>query len=89
MKAHPERFQFIILGNAGLHTLKTVNITTKSVSSVTLQDINNIVKKRIINYIPQEDIRKSQNLSLFNDKKSICLLHVNMDVLLKNRYVKS
>ena len=52
MKAHPERFQFIILGNAGLHTLKTGNITTKSVSSVTLQDINNIVKRRIINYIP-------------------------------------
>ena len=36
MKAHPENFQFIILGNAGLHTLETGDITTKSVSSVTL-----------------------------------------------------
>ena len=64
MKAHPENFQFIILGNAGLHTLETGDITTKSVSSVTLlgitidskldfkEDINNIIKKRIINYIP-------------------------------------
>ena len=57
MKAHPENFQFIILGNAGLHTLETGDITTKSVSSVTLlgitidskldfkEDINNIIKK--------------------------------------------
>ena len=63
MKAHPENFQFIILGNAGLHTLETGDITTKLVSSVTLlgitidskldfkEDIDNI-KKRIINYIP-------------------------------------
>ena len=35
------------------------------------------------------NIRKSQNLSLFNDKKSICLLPINFDVLLKNRYPKS
>ena len=64
LKAHPENFQFIILGNAGLHTLEIGDITTKSVSSVTLlgitidskldfkEDINNIIKKRIINYIP-------------------------------------
>ena len=64
MKAHPESFQFIILVNAGLNTSKTGNITTKPVSSVTLlgitidskldfkEDINNIIKKRIINYIP-------------------------------------
>ena len=56
MKAHPENFQFIILGNAGLHTLETGDITTKPVSSVTLlgitidskfdfkEDINNIIK---------------------------------------------
>ena len=56
MKAHPENFQFIILGNAGLHTLETGDITTKSVSSVLLlgitidskldfkEDINNIIK---------------------------------------------
>ena len=64
MKAHPENFQFIILENAGLHTLETGDITTKWVSSVTLlgitidwkldfkEDINNIIKKHIINYIP-------------------------------------
>ena len=64
MKAHPENFQYIILGNAGLYTLETGDITTKSVSPVTLlgiiidskldfkEDINNIIKKRIINYIP-------------------------------------
>ena len=64
MKAHPENFQFIILGNTDLHTLETGDITTKPVSSVTLlgitidskldfkEDINNIIKKRIINYIP-------------------------------------
>ena len=64
LKAHPENFQFIILGNAGLHALEIGDITTKSVSSVTLlgitidskldfkEDINNIIRKRIINYIP-------------------------------------
>ena len=57
MKAHPENVQFIILGNAGLHTLEIGDITTKSVSSVTLlgitidsklnfkEDINNITKE--------------------------------------------
>ena len=56
MKAHPENFQFIILGNTDLHTLETGDITTKPVSSVTLlgittdskfdfkEDINNIIK---------------------------------------------
>ena len=64
MKAHSENFQFIILGKTGLHALQIGDITTKSVSSVTLlgitidskldfkEDINNIIKKRIINYIP-------------------------------------
>ena len=63
VKSHPENFQFIILGKAGLHILQTGDINTKSVSSVTLisitidskldfkEDINNI-KKHIINYIP-------------------------------------
>ena len=57
MKAHAENFQFIILGNTGLHTLRIGDITTKSVSSVTLlgitidsklnfkEDINNITKE--------------------------------------------
>ena len=35
------------------------------------------------------NIRKNQNLSLFNDKKSICLLPINLNVLLKNKYAKS
>ena len=63
MKAHPEKIQFIILGNTGLHALQIGDITTKSVSSVTLlgitidsklnfkKDVNNITKKHIINYI--------------------------------------
>ena len=63
IKAHPENFQFIILGNTGLHALQIGDITTKSVSSVTLlgitidsklnfkKDVNNITKKHIINYI--------------------------------------
>ena len=29
------------------------------------------------------NIRKSQNLSLLNDRKSICLLPINLNVLLK------
>ena len=56
MKAHSENFQFFVLGKAGLHTFETGDITTKSVSSVTLlgitidskldfkEDINNIIK---------------------------------------------
>ena len=63
MKVNPEKFQFIILGNLRSHTLQIGDITTKSVSSITLlgitidskldfkEDIDNI-KKRIINYIP-------------------------------------
>ena len=57
MKANPENLQYVILGNTGLHILKISDITTKSVSSVTLlgitidskldfkEDINNIIKK--------------------------------------------
>ena len=64
MKANPDKFQFIILGNTGSHTLKIVDITMKLASYVTLlgitidsklnskEHINNIVKKHIINYIP-------------------------------------
>ena len=106
MKANPHKFQFIILGNKGPHKLQIVDITTKSVSSVTLLGgtIDSklsckktsivFLKKHIINYMPLEDykisnIRKRQNLSLFHDRKSISLLPINLDVLLKNRYVKS
>ena len=64
MKVHPENFQFIILGNKGLHTLQIGDIITKSASSVTLlgitldsnlnfkNDINNVIKKHIITYTP-------------------------------------
>ena len=64
MKASPENFQFIILGNTGLHTLQIGDITTKSVLSVTLlgitidsklnfkEHINSFIKKHTINYIP-------------------------------------
>ena len=57
MKAQPKNFQFVILGNTGLHALQIGDITTKSVSSVTLlgitidsklnfkEDINNITKE--------------------------------------------
>ena len=39
MKGHYENFQFIILGNTGLHALQIRGITTKSVSPVTLLGI--------------------------------------------------
>ena len=39
MKANPENFQFILLGNTSSHTLQIGDITTKSVPSVTLLDI--------------------------------------------------
>ena len=61
VKAHHENFQYIILGNTGLHTLETGDITAKSVLLGIIidskldfkEDINNIIKKkRIINYIP-------------------------------------
>ena len=57
MKAHPENFQFIILGNTGLHALQIGDITTKSISSVNLlgitidsklsfkEDVNNIINE--------------------------------------------
>ena len=35
MKANPEKFQFILLGNTGSHTLQIGDIITKSVPSVT------------------------------------------------------
>ena len=39
MKANLDKFQFIILGNTGSHTLKIGDITIKSASYVTLLDI--------------------------------------------------
>ena len=55
MKANPDKFQLIILGNAGSDTLQIGDITIKSVSSVHYlvllliqnfkEHINNIIKK--------------------------------------------
>ena len=57
MKANPGKFQFIILGNTGSHTLRIGDISIKSASFVTLLGItidskvnfnehtNNIVKR--------------------------------------------
>ena len=67
MKANPDKFHFIILGNKGPHTLQIGDIITKSVSSVTLLDItldsklnfkehiNDIIKKHIITYMLPTD----------------------------------
>ena len=92
-----------IFTNLIQNTLQIGDITTKSVSSVTLIGItidsklipntSIIQKKHIINYMTSEDYkisdkRKSQNLSLFNDRKSISLMSINLDVLLKNRYMQ-
>ena len=64
MKANPDKFQFITLGNRGSHTLKIGDITIELASYVTLlvitidsklnfkEQINNIVKKHIINHMP-------------------------------------
>ena len=64
MKANPENLQYVILGNTGLHILKIGDITTKSVSSVTLfgitidwklnfkEHINNFINKHAIIYTP-------------------------------------
>ena len=95
MKANPDKFQFIILGNKG-KSLQVVGITTKLVPSVTLigismdsklnfkEHITNTIKKHTVNYMPSEDYKIfSQNLSFFNYRKSICLLSTNLDVLLK------
>ena len=63
MKANLGKFQFIILGNTGSHTLQIGDMTVKSTSSVTLlginidlklnfkKHINNIAKKAYICFI--------------------------------------
>ena len=69
IKGHPENVQFIILGNTGLHALQIGDITTKSVSSVTLlgitidsklnfkKDINNIIKEAYYKLYTQRRLR--------------------------------
>ena len=92
-ESKPDKCQFIIQANTFSHTLQIGDITVKSASSVTLpgitidpklnfkEHINNIVKKL-------SNIRKSQNLSLLNYRKSICLLPINLDVALKSKELK-
>ena len=70
MKANPDKLQFIILGNTDSHTLQIGDITTKSVSSVTLpgitidsklsfkEHINNIIKKTYYNLHAPRRLRK-------------------------------
>ena len=59
------------------------------------EHINDIVKKAYYKLYALRKLRKfltlekSRNLSLFSDRKSMCLLPINLDVLLKNRYAKS
>ena len=67
MKVNLDKFQFIILGNTDSHTMQIGDITTKSVSSLTLlgiatdsklnfkEHINITIKKHIINCVPQKD----------------------------------
>ena len=73
MKANPDKFQFIILGNTGLHTLKIDYITIKSASYVTLlgitidskvsfkEHISNIVKKAYYKLYAPRRLRKPKS----------------------------
>ena len=100
VKANPDKYQFIILGNTGSHTLRICDIIIKSSSSVTLfgitfdsklnfkEHINHIVKKAYYKQYALRRIRKFLTLekaksSLFNDRKLICLLPINLDVTLR------
>ena len=70
MKANPDKFQFIIIGNKGSHILQVGDITTKSVSSVTLlgitigsklsfkEHINDIIKKAYYKLYALKRLRK-------------------------------
>ena len=70
IKGHPENVQFIILGNTGLHALQIGDITTKSVSPVTLlgitvdsklnfkEDINKVIKEEYCKLYTLRRLRK-------------------------------
>ena len=70
MMANPDKFQFIIIGNKGSHILQVGDITTKSVSSVTLlgitigsklsfkEHINDIIKKAYYKLYALKRLRK-------------------------------
>ena len=70
MMANPDKFQFIIIGNKGSHILQVGDITTKSVSSVTLlgitigsklsfkEHVNDIIKKAYYKLYALKRLRK-------------------------------
>ena len=70
MKANPDKFKFIIIGNKGSHILQVGDITTKSVSSVTLlgitigsklsfkEHVNDIIKKAYYKLYVLKRLRK-------------------------------
>ena len=79
MKANPDRFQFIFLENIDSHTSETGDIFEKSALSVTLLGITINSKLNFRTIYPE---KTKIYLSLFSDRKSICLLPFNLDVLL-------
>ena len=79
MKANPDRFQFIFLENIDSHTSETGDIFAKSALSVTLLGITINSKLNFRTIYPE---KTKIYLSLFSDRKSICLLPFNLDVLL-------
>ena len=70
MTANPDKFQFIIIGNKGSHILQIGDITTKSVSSITLlgitigsklsfkEHISDIIKKAYYKLYALKRLRK-------------------------------
>ena len=70
MKVNLDKFQFIILGNTDSHTMQIGDITTKSVSSLTLlgiatdskldfkEHINIIIKKAYYKLFAPKRLRK-------------------------------
>ena len=60
MKANPDKFQFIIIRNKGSQIVQVGNITTKSVSSVTLLGITIGSKLSFIEHV-NDIIKKAYN----------------------------
>ena len=83
MKANLDKFQFIILGNTGCHTLQINNVTIKSTLSITRLTITVDLKLNFTEYI-NNIIKKScyklhvpRRLKDFNIKKcqNLCEFH--------------
>ena len=79
-------------------TIKSVSSVTRICNTIDSklnfkEHINNRKKKHIINYRPQKttkisNTRKSQNLTWFNDRNSMSLMSINLNVPLKSRYMQ-